>query len=197
MLYKDRKRYNKNGYIVIEYPEHSKAFEIGDGIMGIYEHLLVAEEDVLGRPIREGEVVHHLDKNRSNNSPDNLIVLLNPMHSKLHAWLDRNKIIPDAEYFKRKQIGCVRCGICERPIEYGYKYCSESCSKIGNRKVNRPDKDTLKKLLWEKPSTHIAQQFGVSAKAIEKWSDFYGLEKPPRGYWTKVQSEALKVIKEL
>lgn len=104
MFYKDRKRYYKNGYIVIEFPEHHKAFDTGNGIIGVYEHVLIAEEDVLGRPIREGEVVHHLDKNRSNNSPDNLLVLLNPSHTKLHAWLDRNEIIPILNTLKENNL---------------------------------------------------------------------------------------------
>jgi len=55
---------------------------------------------------------------------------------------------------------------------------------INSRKVIRPSKEELEKLLWEKPTTQIAEQFGVSDKAIEKWSKNYGINKPPRGYWT-------------
>lgn len=39
-----------------------------------YEHILMAE-DMLDRKLKPGEEVHHLDKNRTNNSPDNLLVL--------------------------------------------------------------------------------------------------------------------------
>ena|SRR5271154_6721323 len=53
------------------------------------------------------------------------------------------------------------------------------------RKVERPSKEDLEKLLWEKPTTQIAEQFGVSDKAVEKWAKAYGLSKPPRGYWLK------------
>jgi transposase-like protein len=52
--------------------------------------------------------------------------------------------------------------------------------------VPHPTKDELEKLLWEKPTSQIAKQFGVSDKAIEKWSKLYGLKKPSRGYWRKV-----------
>lgn len=39
-------------------------------------HRIVAAEK-LGRPLRKGEVVHHIDGNKHNNHPDNLIVLPN------------------------------------------------------------------------------------------------------------------------
>ena len=49
-------------------------------------------------------------------------------------------------------------------------------------------KDELAIALWEKPTTHIAKQLGISDKAVEKWAKKYGLEKPPRGYWAKQQA---------
>jgi hypothetical protein len=53
------------------------------------------------------------------------------------------------------------------------------------RKVSRPSKEELEKLLWEKPTTQLAIDFGVSGKAIEKWAKSYGIKKPGRGYWMK------------
>lgn len=58
-------------------------------------------------------------------------------------------------------------------------------SRIHTRKVERPHKEELEKLVWEKPTVQIAQDFGVSDKAVEKWCKTYGIEKPPRGYWVK------------
>ncbi|TFI51369.1 hypothetical protein BLD44_026675 [Mastigocladus laminosus UU774] len=58
-------------------------------------------------------------------------------------------------------------------------------SRIHIRKVERPSKEELQKLVWEKPTTQIAKDFGVSDKAVEKWCKVYGVEKPPRGYWVK------------
>ncbi|PMB18321.1 hypothetical protein CEN47_24595 [Fischerella thermalis CCMEE 5319] len=58
-------------------------------------------------------------------------------------------------------------------------------SRIHTRKVERPSKAELQKLVWEKPTTQIAKDFGVSDKAVEKWCKVYGVEKPPRGYWVK------------
>lgn len=51
------------------------------------------------------------------------------------------------------------------------------------RKVVRPTKEELLKLVWEKPTTHIAKDFGVSDRAIGKWCEWYKITKPPRGYW--------------
>jgi len=53
------------------------------------------------------------------------------------------------------------------------------------RKVKRPTKAELEKMIWEKPTTAIAMQFGVSDKAVEKWCKSYGVAKPARGYWAK------------
>lgn len=53
------------------------------------------------------------------------------------------------------------------------------------RKVERPSKNELTKLVWEKPTVLLGLDFGVSDKAIEKWCKAYGIQKPPRGYWAK------------
>lgn len=51
------------------------------------------------------------------------------------------------------------------------------------RRVERPSKEELSKLLWEKPTTQIALDFGVSDSAVGKWAKSYEINKPPRGYW--------------
>jgi len=48
-----------------------------------YEHRWVAEK-MIGRQLKDGEVVHHVDGDRANNSPKNLIVMLKEDHDKLH-----------------------------------------------------------------------------------------------------------------
>ena len=40
---------------------------------GRHTHRVVAEQ-MLGRPLLKGEVVHHIDGNKRNNHPDNLMV---------------------------------------------------------------------------------------------------------------------------
>ena len=193
-MYKDRKRINKNGYIVVEYPDHPKAFDTGTGLIGVYEHVLICEEEVIDRPLKLGEHVHHLDKNKSNNSPDNLLVLENPMHGKLHAWLNKHNIIPTPEYQKRTELGCIRCKICERPIRCGDVYCSSECLTIGNRKHKPVTKEELEKMVWEKPTVHIAKDLNVSDVAVGKLCKRLDVEKPPRGYWAKKKAEEDTVL---
>ena len=64
-------------------------------------------------------------------------------------------------------------------------YCSQKCSQLASRRTVRPFKEELEKIIWTKPTTHIAKESGVSDKAVEKWCKAYGIEKPPRGYWAK------------
>lgn len=70
-----------NGYIAIYMPEHERAFDNGC----VYEHILVAEK-ILDRKLKEQECVHHKDKNRTNNSPDNLMIFkTNEDHIAYHG----------------------------------------------------------------------------------------------------------------
>lgn len=55
------------------------------------------------------------------------------------------------------------------------------------RKVVRPSKEELAKLLWEVPTQQLGERLGVSDTAIAKWAKIYGITKPPRGYWAKKQ----------
>lgn len=58
-----------NGYVLVKRPDHPDA----DCRGYVYEHRLVAAEK-LGRLLRSGEVVHHIDGDKTNNAPANLQV---------------------------------------------------------------------------------------------------------------------------
>lgn len=190
MEYNHKKLLPMNGYSTVApvITEGGKAPEFKDYEL---EHRIVAE-NMLGRKLKEGEVVHHLDSNRANNSPDNLLVLSGPMHNKLHTWLDKYTLVPSEKQKERIELGCVRCLSCNFPIAPEFIYCSPECGNSARRKVERPSKEELSQKLWEKPTTHIAEEYGVSDKAISKWAKAYEIEKPPRGYWAKLAADALK-----
>lgn len=51
---------------------------------GRHTHRIVAEQK-LGRPLKPGEVVHHIDGNKRNNNPENLMVFASQaLHAKWH-----------------------------------------------------------------------------------------------------------------
>lgn len=68
------------GYIRLRMPGHPNANKNGY----VLEHRYVAAEQ-LGRPLASTEEVHHIDGNKHNNKPDNLIVVPKGEHQKLHA----------------------------------------------------------------------------------------------------------------
>ena len=63
-----------------------------------------------------------------------------------------------------------------------------------NRAKETPTKEELEKLVWETPTTELAQRYGISDVALSKWCKKYGISKPPRGYWAKQYSSAAKSI---
>ncbi|HYF91547.1 MAG TPA: HNH endonuclease [Symbiobacteriaceae bacterium] len=73
------------GYLLRHAPEHPNA---SGGY--VLEHRLVAEE-MLGRPLRPDEDVHHLDGDKANNSRDNLIVEDHGSHTRLHWAIRRTQ----------------------------------------------------------------------------------------------------------
>lgn len=58
---------------------------------GRHLHRIIAEE-ILGRPLKKGEVVHHIDGNKKNNNPSNLMIFKSQSeHAKWHAEHDKKK----------------------------------------------------------------------------------------------------------
>jgi hypothetical protein len=161
------KRIFKNGYYVVHKPEHPRAFNSkGNNLRGyVYEHIVVMEED-LGRMIRDDEEVHHLDFNKRNNSPENLIVLPSPHHKRLHHWLIANKIKPI-----QKEV--LRCEVCGKPLRLTMqsKYCSEICRREGKKsRIDEVGIEQIKKDLVELRSlVKVGAKYGLSDNAIKKW----------------------------
>ena len=55
----------------------------------VYEHILVMEKKI-GRYLKPGECVHHLDGDRKNNSQSNLVLCTtNSDHHRLHGEMER------------------------------------------------------------------------------------------------------------
>lgn len=76
-------RYESPWYMSSGYKTRTLTFMDGSTTT-VYEHRLLMEK-ALGRKLRSGEVVHHIDGNPSNNSLNNLEILSNREHAKHHA----------------------------------------------------------------------------------------------------------------
>lgn len=100
----------EKGYVMVRQPDHPRARANGY----VLEHILVAEA-MLGRPLAEGEEVHHLNGDRADNRPENLEV--HSSHSE--HWALHLPIRP------KRQHGVCACGRpettagrCERCYAY-------------------------------------------------------------------------------
>lgn len=94
--YKGHTRRIKNGYVQVRIEEHP--FSIGGFIR---EHRVIAEKhhlnsinsiEICGKLYLRPEYdVHHIDFDKTNNSPENLLVLTRSEHSRLHNEVKRQK----------------------------------------------------------------------------------------------------------
>mgnify|MGYP001592277017 CR=1 FL=1 len=86
--------YEHEGYIMIRMPNHPKAYANGY----VKRAVLVAEEK-LGRSLGLDEITHHINGNRSDDSPENIGVMSAVAHNSITArerWVrgDFKKILP-------------------------------------------------------------------------------------------------------
>ena len=74
------------------------------------EHIVIAEK-ILGKPLPLGAEIHHVDENRSNNTPSNLVICQSKAYHKLlHYRMRALKACGHAHWVK-----CEYCGIYDDP----------------------------------------------------------------------------------
>lgn len=165
-----------NGYKLIYKPECNNSYKEGNHKGYIYEHIYVAIT-TLGRRIHPDEVVHHLDLDKLNNEPENLIVLTRADHIKLHMWLNRYAFVK-LDKFKDKF--CLRCG---KKIKLTLKYCGELCYKKSIENENKPTKEDLIIIMTNSISMlQVARHYGISDNGVRRWLRSYDMSTKIKDY---------------
>lgn len=117
--------YRSVGYMFVKKPGHYRADK--QGYVKIADIVLEAK---IGRPLWKNEIAHHIDGNKLNDSPDNLEVMDNLEHTRMHNEAKRKK--------ENTQICLICKTIFSRPgRNSAKKYCSRKCMYIGFRRQYR------------------------------------------------------------
>ena len=157
----------RNGYEMVYMPTHHRADSTGC----VYEHIVIAERK-LGRKLRDGECVHHLNEIRNDNREENLIVFKTKAdHAAFHQGCE---IELDGDVYIAIMHKNNICPICGSYKDYHAKLCIR-CSRIVSRKVERPSKEELFELIKTTSFVQIGKMYGVTDNAVRKWCKQYGL----------------------
>lgn len=153
-------------------------------------HVRVAEEK-LGRRIGKSEIVHHIDEDKANNDPENLLVFrTRGDHTLHHAKIETEMFqTRDGSYVVCKvQRPCPHCERLFEPNNDRNVHCSIICSVAAMNLAaqeriiggQRPDKAELEAVIGTMPMTRIGEKYGVSDNAVRKWATNLGIEIPKR-----------------
>lgn len=137
-----RRRFTKDGYIVLYLPENPMANSSGE----VAEHRYVMSLH-LGRPITRGEEVHHKNHDTTDNRVENLEVLTKDQHFEVHkkerfkvkraSWVvDRMKEGQDRWTEESKPRPCKFCGVVFKPLRPHHKSCSIQCRQAHRDRKN-------------------------------------------------------------
>lgn len=118
--------------------------------------------------------LHHIDGNNTNNNLSNLQLLCPNCHARTDNYRGKN-----IQLVTRASKDTVTINTSVKPVK------SRKLRERKPRPTKCPPQTELEILLWQMPTTKIAEKYSVSDKAVEKWCKHYQLTKPPRGYWAK------------
>ena len=149
---------------MIYMPEHRAAMKSSKWKGYVGEHIVIAEKE-FGRALREDEDVHHMDEDKSNNSPSNLIILPKKSHGMLHKFfIDAGIVI------KPKKIRyCEGCNT--ELVSYQSKYCSKECqAKMHKSPLDDITLEQIKNDFKElKSYVRVGKKYGISDNGLKKW----------------------------
>lgn len=166
-------RYETNGYYQYYIPKHHLANKAGL----VYEHQIMAEL-MLQRELNPEEVVHHDDRNRKNNSFDNLMVFKTSAdHAAYHQGrpivLEGDVYVALDKYIRKNNDLKNKCPYCNNLKSCNADMCLECYNK--EQAKNIPPKEELYELLRNNSMCAIGRVYNVSDNAVRKWCKKYGL----------------------
>ncbi len=129
-------------------------------------------------PEEKRQIVQNIISYNFNDFPD-VVLFINksPNPEKIKLYFKQQEQ-------KKNQNNCE----CGKPKHYQSIKCAE-CNAYKNRKFNRPNKEELQKIIWEKPIRQIMKELGIkSFSTIKKWCKAYNIPMPPQGYWQRRQA---------
>lgn len=176
--------------LISEYVTKDTVLRINPTVNSQVKDIKYSSEYELHKRLSELLDKDKISKIDPNNNVSNIEHITNDVMSYLeeytyketeqHFDISHNKIIRCRKHYKKKNEHkerriCQYCGkeyIVKTPTQ---KYCSERCSKVSQRKVERPSYEQL--LTDIKELNHnmcaIGRKYGVSDNAIRKWIRAY------------------------
>jgi len=139
-----------------------------------------------GRWVLPTEDVHHKNRIRSDNSPENLQILTKAEHTALHNLEDSGI----------ESIKLINCRYCEKeflPKEKNIVFCSIACRSKSQIKLDSLNKEELEELIWSYPFTVLAKQFNCSDNGIRKWAIRLDCLMPPTRFHVKYKDQEIKL----
>lgn len=181
----------RNPYKLLYMPKHPEASTNGC----VYEHRIIAEK-ILGRKLKPGETIHHIDNNKKNNSEENLLIFAtNSDHTAYHTgceiyqndglWYAVKTSRKIASNGKSYRLYTHICPICDKEyatINKKQIYCSIECSGKAERIL--PDTNILQKelQLYKGNFSLLAKKYNVSSTAIHKYLKKHNLPHHSKDY---------------